>query len=89
MNSPKKYYKVSIHNQIFTTIYYKVCSRDWNFKTDKYTHIGCEELGFRGKGNALGMTGKEAVKYAKALNRELNWHHKKHAAMRTKHNILI
>lgn len=69
--TPNKVYRVSIHNQIYNTIYYVVTewvkAKNGGWKTAGFSS------GMRGKGNALGLTFSEAAERASEWNRELGW----------------
>lgn len=69
--TPENVYRVSIHNQIYSTTYYVVTgwtrAEKGGWKPNGYRY------GYRGKGGALGLTGGEAIELASKLNREEGW----------------
>ena len=70
-NTPTRVYRVSIHNQIYNTIYYVVT--EWvKAKNGGWKTTG-HRWGVRGKGNSLGLTYGQAAERAEEWNRELGW----------------
>lgn len=70
--TPETVYRVSIHNQIYSTTYYVVTK--WKRgKKGGYRSTGNFRFGMCGKGNALGLRYGEAVEIAAELNREEGW----------------
>ncbi|TAE86021.1 MAG: hypothetical protein EAZ82_12220 [Verrucomicrobia bacterium] len=70
--TPTTVFRVSIHNQIFTTTYYVVT--EWTRgKVGGYSNTGRIRLGMRGKGNSLGLTYSEAAELASKWNRKAGW----------------
>lgn len=69
--TPLIVYRVSIHNQIYTTVYYVVT--EWTkSKNGGWSQTG-ERIGMRGKGNSLGMSCGEASIIAGFRNKEAGW----------------
>jgi hypothetical protein len=64
-------YRVSVHNQIFNTIYYVVTG--WNRARNGGWKPNGYRTGTRGKGGALGLTYGEAIELARELNKEKGW----------------
>lgn len=70
--APDTVYRVSIHNQIYSSTYYVVTK--WEIgKKGGYRSTGNFRRGMRGKGNALGLSYGEAAEIAAKLNREEGW----------------
>jgi hypothetical protein len=69
--NPAAAYRAAIHNQIYHTIYYHVSKyipgkgeNTWVYETS---------WGYRGRGNALGLSFRAALKQAQRLNEEMGW----------------
>ena len=74
--TPDTVYRVSVHNQIYSTIYYVVTGwrklPNGGWKPFHWQDRGYRS-GMRGKGNSLGLTFGEAAELAAELNREKGW----------------
>lgn len=72
---PATAYRAAIHNQIYSTIYYKVSEYQLNPKTGKYRYVS--SYGTRcakaGRGLNLGMTKADAFAESKKQNAAEGW----------------
>ena len=65
------YWRVSIHNQIYSTCYYHI-SEYIPAKNGSWKPSG-KQYGYRGKGGALGMNYSQAASEAREENKKLGW----------------
>lgn len=76
MNTPNEVYRVSTHNQIYSSIYYVVTgwtkAKNGGWKPFHWQDSR-RRIGRRGPGGSLGLSFSEAHELAAEMNRELGW----------------
>jgi len=69
--TPSVAFRAAIHNQIYYTCYYHVSK--YVPGKSKGTWVCRDSWGYRGRGNALGMSLDDANEVADRLNKEAGW----------------